>query len=95
MASLLEGEISYEAAQKQKNLSAKNLIGMLIIVGKHLRASGEEEKAVSQFKIALKIMEAFEEDFLEIKWFKSSVCEYTKEQQDEVKQLLNMKCEGR
>ena len=95
MASLLEGEVSYEAAQKQKNLSAKNLIDMLIIVGKHLRASGEEEKAVSQFKIALKIMEAFEEDFLEIKWFKSRVCEYTKEQQDEVKQLLNMKCEGR
>lgn len=95
MASLLEGEVSYEAAQKQKNLSVENLINMLIIVGKYLRASGEEEKAVSQFKIALKIMEAFEEDFLEIKWFKSRVCEYTKEQRDEVKRLLNMKCEGR
>lgn len=95
MASLLEGEVSYEAAQKQKNLSAENLIDMLIIAGKHLRASGEEEKAVLQFKIALKIMEAFEEDFLEIKWFKSRVCEYTKEQRDEVKRLLNMKCEGR
>ena len=42
MASLLEGEVSYEAAQKQKNLSAKNLIDMLIIVGKHLREMGEK-----------------------------------------------------
>lgn len=95
MASLLEGEVSYEAAQKQKNLSAENLINMLIISGKHLIASGEEEKAVSQFRIALKIMEAFEEDFLEIKWFKLRVCEYTKEQRDEVKKLLDMKYEGR
>ena len=90
MASLLEGEVSYEAAQRQKNLSAEDLIDMLIIAGKHLREVGEEEKAVSQFRIALKIMEAFEEDFLETKWFKSRVCEYTSEQRDEVKRLLDI-----
>ena len=33
MASLLDGEESYEAAQKQKNISAEDLIDMLIIAG--------------------------------------------------------------
>lgn len=33
MASLLDGENSYEAAQKQKNISAEDLIDMLIIAG--------------------------------------------------------------
>lgn len=88
VASLLSGEVSYEAAQKQKNISAEELINMLIITGKHLREIGENEKAVSQFNIALKIMEAFEEDFLESKWFVSRVCEYTIEQREEAKRLL-------
>jgi hypothetical protein len=48
-------------------ISAETLINMLIITGKHLRDIGEEEKAVSQFRIALKVIEAFEEDFLETK----------------------------
>ena len=91
MASLLEGEERYEAAQKQKNISSEELINMLIIAGKHLRDIGEEEKAVSQFRIALKIMEAFEEDFLEEKWFKARICEYTSEQREEVKRLLDKK----
>ena len=90
MASLLEGEVSYEAAQRQKNISAEDLIDMLIITGKYLRELGDEEKAVSQFHIALKIMEAFEEDFLEEKWFKSRICEYTGEQRKEVKRLLDV-----
>lgn len=89
VASLLSGEESYEAAQKQKNISAEELINMLIIVGKHLREMGENEKADAQFKIALKIMEAFEDDFLETKWFVSRICEYTSEQRNEVKRLLD------
>lgn len=89
MASLLEGEESYEAAQRQKNLSAEDLIDMLIITGKYLREAGEEEKALSQFRIALKVMEAFEEDFLETKWFKSRVCEYTSKQREEVKCIMD------
>ena len=88
MASLLDGEDSYEAAQKQKNLSAEDLIDMLIVTGKHLKENGEFEKANSQFRIALKVMDAFEEDFIESKWFKATVYEYTSEQRKEVEVLL-------
>ena len=45
MASLLDGENSYEAAQKQKNISAEDLIDMLVIAGKYLKNRGENEKA--------------------------------------------------
>ena len=88
MASLLSGEDSYEAAQKQKNISAEDLIDMLIVAGKRLKESGEHEKANSQFKIALKIMDAFEEDFIEKKWFKATVYEYTSEQRKEIEKIL-------
>ena len=88
MATLLEGEDAYEAAQKQKNLSAEDLIDMLIIAGKHLMKQGESEKAASQFRIAQKISEAFAEDFVESKWFKATVYEYTREQRQEIERLL-------
>lgn len=88
MASLLNGEDSYEAAQKQKNISAEDLIDMLMIAGKRLKEKGETEKAITQFKIALKVMDAFAEDFIEEKWFKSTVYEYTSDQRREVKKLL-------
>ena len=88
MASLLDGEDSYEAAQKQKNLSAEDLIDMLIVVGKRLKEIGEIEKANAQFRIALKVMDAFEEDFVETKWFKATVYEYTNEQRKEIETLI-------
>ena len=88
MATLLEGEDSYEAAQKQKNLSAEDLIDMLIITGKYLMEQGESEKAASQLRIARKVSEAFAEDFVETKWFKATVYEYTVEQRKEVERLL-------
>ena len=88
MAALLDGEDSYEAAQKQKNLCAEDLIDMLIIAGKRLKENGEIEKANSQFRIALKVMDAFKEDFVESKWFKSTVYEYTDEQRREVTMML-------
>ncbi|MBP3572512.1 MAG: helix-turn-helix transcriptional regulator [Clostridia bacterium] len=88
MATLLEGEEAYEAAQKQKNLSAEDLIDMLIITGKHLLAQGEREKALSQLRIAQKVMDAFAEDFVETKWFKATVYEYTGEQRQEIERLL-------
>ena len=88
MATLLDGEDSYEAAQKQKNLSAEDLIDMLIVIGKRLREDGEFEKANSQFRIALRVMDAFEDDFIESKWFKATVYEYTKEQRKEIEALL-------
>ena len=89
MASLLSGEDSYEAAHKQKNISAEDLIDMLIIIGKRLRENGEYEKANSQLRIALKIMDAFEEDFVESKWFKATVYEYTGKQRKEIEKLLS------
>lgn len=88
VASLLDGEDSYEAAQKQKNISAEVLIDMMIITGKYWKGKGETEKADSQFRIALKIIDAFAEDFLETKWFKSTIYEYTSEQRKEIEQLL-------
>ena len=88
MASLLDGEDSYEAAQKQKNISAGDLIDMLIVAGKYLRDKGEKEKANSQFRIAKKVIDAFADDFVEDKWFSSTVYEYTKEQRKEIEQLL-------
>ncbi len=88
MASLLDGEESYEAAQKQKNICAEDLIDMLIIVGKRLKENGETEKAVSQFRIAQKVIEAFEGDFIETKWFKATVYEYAEEQRKEIERLL-------
>ena len=88
MASLLEGEDSYEAAQKQKNLSAEDLIDMLIIVGKRLKEAGEVEKANSQFRIALEIMNAFKGDFVENRWFKDTIFEYTSERRKEIEALL-------
>lgn len=89
MASLLNGEDSYEAAQKQKNISAEDLIDMLIIAGKYLKENGETDKAFSQFKIAQKVMDAFAEDFLETKWFQETIYNYTSEQRKEIEKLLN------
>jgi transcriptional regulator with XRE-family HTH domain len=89
MASLLDGEDSYEAAQKQKNLSAEDLIDMLIITGTRLKEIGETEKANSQFRIAKKVMDAFSEDFIEDKWFKATIYEYTGDRRKEIEILLS------
>ena len=89
MASLLDGEDSYEAAQKQKNLSAEDLLDMLIVAGKRLKERGELEKARSQFRIARKIMDAFEEDFVEEKWFRTTIYDDTQEQRKEIEALLS------
>lgn len=88
MASLLDGEESYEAAQKQKNISGEDLIDMLIITGKRLMEMGETEKGLSQFRIAKKVRDAFEEDFLETKWFRATLYEYTDEQRKEIEKVL-------
>ena len=87
-AQLLEGEEMYEAAQKQKNISARDLVDMLIIIGKYLKENGEIEKAHSQFVIAQKVMNAFSDDFIETKYFKTRVFEATDEQLKEIEQLL-------
>ena len=89
MAELLDGEESYEAAQKQKNVSVENLINMLIIAGKYLSERGETEKAKSQFKIAQNIITAFSDDFLESKWFQTTIFEDMSEKQKEIERLLS------
>lgn len=88
MALLLDGEDSYESAQKQKNISAESLIDMLIICGKHLKDSGEKEKATAQFRIAEKVMDAFKEDFVESRWFDSTVYDYTDGRREELAELI-------
>lgn len=89
MASLLNGEDSYEAALKQKDISAICLIDMLIIAGKHLKEKGETEQAVLQFKIAQRIMDAFADDCIKAEWLKGTVYEYTKKQRKEIEALLS------
>ena len=88
MASLLDGDESYEAAQKHKNICAEDLIDMLIICGKRLSENGDAEKAMSQFRIAQKVIDAFKEDFVEDRWFCETVYTYTEEQRKELAVLL-------
>ena len=88
MASLLDGDESYEAAQKHKNICAEDLIDMLIICGKRLTEKGDAEKAMSQFRIAQKVIDAFKEDFVEDRWFRGTVYTYTEEQRKELAVLL-------
>ena len=88
MASLLDGDESYEAAQKHKNICAEDLIDMLIICGKRLSENGDAEKAMSQFRIAQKVIDAFKEDFVEDRWFRGTVYTYTEEQRKELAVLL-------
>ena len=89
VATLLDGEESYEAAQKHKDICADDLITMLIVAGKHLQKNGEIEKANIQFRIAEKIIDAFSDDFLETKFFGSTVYESLYEQRQEIERLLN------
>lgn len=88
MASLLDGEESYKAAQKQKNLSAENLVNMLIISGKYLKKQGKTEEAMLQFKIAKRVVNAFSDDFVENKYFKTTLFESMSEQRSEIEKLL-------
>ncbi len=87
-AQLLEGKEMYEAAQKQKTLSATSLIDMLIIIGKYLKKNGENDKANAQFTIAQKVIDAFLDDFIERKCFKSTIYETMLEQRKEIERLL-------
>ena len=88
MAELLTGGERYEAAQKQKNLSAEELIRMLLITGGCLKENGEKEKADAQFRIARKVIDAFEEDFVENRWFCSTVYQSCEAQRREAEAQL-------
>jgi len=88
-ARLLDGEEMYKCAQKHKKICANDLIDMLIIIGKYLKKNGEKEKANSQFKIALNVINAFIDDFHEIKYFKTRIYDNVIEKQREIEQLLS------
>ena len=81
MAEYLLSNVVAPAQRKGEN--------MLFEKALKLMKQGEKEKALSQFRIAQKVMDAFEEDFLETKWFRSTIYEYTSEQRKEVEQLLH------
>lgn len=85
MAQLLEDNDMYEAAQKQKNLSADTLTDMLIIMGKYLKENGDYKKAAIQLNIAKTIAYAFSEDDSLNDLFKSTLLNKAKE----AEQLLN------
>lgn len=87
-ARLLAGEKKYLSAQKQKTQSAVTLVDMLLIAGKCLAEQGETEKAAVQFRIAEKVADAFAEDFLETKCFRSTVYEKLKDQREEIERLI-------
>ncbi len=88
-AKLLEGDEMYEAAQKQRNLSAPDLIDMLIIIGRYLKDRGEFNNAASQLTIALKVIDAFLDDYIEKQCFNSMLYKYMCERKKEVLELLN------
>ena len=50
--------------------------------------SGEKEKATAQFRIAEKVMDAFKEDFVESRWFDSTVYDYTDGRRAEIDEFL-------
>jgi hypothetical protein len=62
---------------------------MLLIAGKRLWEKGEHDKAASQFRIAQKVMDAFKDDFLEERWFDTTIYESTQEQRKQISELLN------
>ncbi|MBQ7338000.1 MAG: helix-turn-helix domain-containing protein [Clostridia bacterium] len=88
-ASLLQGEDRYQAAQLQKNLSAESLVDMLMILGKHWLERGERDRAAVQFRIAQRVIDAFEGDELEPSLFKGTVCESLSDRRAELAALLS------
>ncbi|WP_053984778.1 helix-turn-helix domain-containing protein [Niameybacter massiliensis] len=77
-ALLLDGEDMYEAAHKQKNLSADSLIEMLIKLADFYNQAGEKEKSKTQLLIVKKVIDAFKDDFT-AEFFKSTIYETRKD----------------
>ena len=61
-AKMLAGDDAFEAAEKQKRLSADSLVDMLRILADKYEEKGEPENAVVQLGIAKSVIEAFRED---------------------------------
>lgn len=86
-AELLEGDDMFEAAHRQKNLSADTLVNMLMRLHGYYHALGEEEAARKQLQIAKEVIEAFREDILP-PFFKQSFFEDMQETRQELVTLL-------
>lgn len=63
-AEMLAGEDKFRAADIQKNLSADSLLNMLEKMADCYHERGETEKEKMQLEIAVKVAEAFKEDYL-------------------------------
>ena len=61
-AKMLAGDDAFEAAEKQKRLSADSLVDMLRILADKYEEKGEPENAVVQLGIAKSVIEVFRED---------------------------------
>ena len=62
-AILLQGEAKLREASKQKRLSFKHLIQMLVELTDYYLETGENDKAQTELTIALNVMEAFNPNF--------------------------------
>ena len=76
-AKMLTGNERFEAAHKHKRLCADDVIDMLLILADCYEEKGENEKAASQLKTAVKIIESFSGD-TDVEFFTGTVYEKRK-----------------
>ena len=88
-AKLLEGEEKYRAARTEIFLESVGLIDMLIIMGKHLKITGELESADSQFIVAKRIIDVFLDETIDRKDFSSNIFNAMSDRKKEVELLLS------
>ncbi|MCI9436711.1 MAG: helix-turn-helix transcriptional regulator [Lachnospiraceae bacterium] len=88
-AELLEGDDKFRAADGQKGLSADSLFNMLECLAGCYEEKGEPEKAKIQLDIALKIFEAFKDDFLS-EGMCRTVCQCHEEQAERIRQRIRV-----
>lgn len=78
-AEMLKGEERFEPAHKQKRLSADWLIDMLLILADIYEERGEGDKAAAELECAVRVIEAFREDF-NVAFFTGTVYEKRKDE---------------
>lgn len=76
-AKMLTGEERFEAAHKHKRLCADDVIDMLLILADCYEEKGENEKAITQLKTAVKIIESFSDD-IDVEFFTGTIYEKRK-----------------
>lgn len=87
-ALLLEGDDTYEAAHKQKNLSAEHLLQMLVRLADYYTEKDEEEKARVELTVAKQVLDAFRGDFV-CELFTGTVYEYLSDMREDIERRLN------